>query len=165
MEVCQAMRDAVFFGHFDDIHKIARETVSRIPPHKLDFRPTDDMMSARELAFHMFAQEKVLLNGCRKGTIEEKDFADVDSEIAEMDTPADLVAYGEKIHAATNDWATSASDEEYGRTVKTFFGDTTPFMLISGSMEHVIHHRGQLYVYLRILGVEPPDVFGPTEGA
>jgi len=26
--------------------------------------------------------------------------------------------------------------------------------------EHEIHHRGQLYVYLRMLGVEVPPLFG-----
>jgi uncharacterized damage-inducible protein DinB len=157
------MRDAVFFGHFDDVHGIARKAVAKIPSDKLDFRPTEEMMSVRELCFHMFAQEKVLLSGCAKGTIEEKDFASVDNEMVEIDTVDDLVRYGEEVHRATNDWVAQASDEEYNKTVRTFFGDVTPFMLISGAMEHMLHHRGQLYVYLRLLGVEPPDVFGAMD--
>lgn len=158
------MRDAVFLGHFDDVHRVAREALKRIPGDKLDFRPTEEMMSVRELCFHMFAQEKVLVSGCRKGAIEEKDFAAVDNEIAEMDTVDDLVRYGEEIHQATNEWVASASDEEYSKTVKTFFGEVTPAMLISGAMEHMLHHRGQLYTYLRMLKIEPPDVFGPMGG-
>ena len=29
--------------------------------------------------------------------------------------------------------------------------------------EHEIHHRGQLYLYLGILGVATPPIFGLTE--
>ena len=29
--------------------------------------------------------------------------------------------------------------------------------------EHEIHHRGQIYVYLGILGIETPPIYGLTE--
>jgi uncharacterized damage-inducible protein DinB len=29
-------------------------------------------------------------------------------------------------------------------------------------MNHLIHHRGQLTVYLRLIGVPVPQTFGPT---
>ena len=158
------MRDAVFFGHFDEVHRVAGEAIKRIPSDQLDFRPTEEMMSIRELCFHMYAQEKVLVSGCSEGRIEEKDFAEIDNEIVELDSVDDLVRYGEEVHRATNEWVRSASDEEYNKAVKTFFGEVTPFLLISGAMEHMLHHRGQLYTYLRILKIEPPDVFGPMGG-
>ncbi len=30
------------------------------------------------------------------------------------------------------------------------------------AIHHVIHHRGQLTVYLRLLGVAIPPIYGPT---
>jgi DinB family len=31
-----------------------------------------------------------------------------------------------------------------------------------GLMNHLIHHRGQLTVYLRLLGVPVPGMYGPS---
>jgi uncharacterized damage-inducible protein DinB len=39
----------------------------------------------------------------------------------------------------------------------------TRWKLLRALTEHEIHHRGQLYVYLGILGVPTPSLFGLTE--
>jgi uncharacterized damage-inducible protein DinB len=35
-------------------------------------------------------------------------------------------------------------------------------MIRSAVLSHVVHHRGQLSVYLRLLDVPLPPVYGPT---
>jgi uncharacterized damage-inducible protein DinB len=35
-------------------------------------------------------------------------------------------------------------------------------MLVRQTVRHIVHHRGQLSVYLRLLDVPLPKLFGPT---
>jgi uncharacterized damage-inducible protein DinB len=32
-------------------------------------------------------------------------------------------------------------------------------VLLSGLTEHEIHHRGQIFTYYRLLGIEPPNLY------
>ena len=117
------------------------------------------MKSARNLLFHMFSQEKVVLKGCTTGNIELNDFVLVRNDLKNINSIEDLVKYGEQVHTGTMKWVQTCSDEEYDRTISTFFGDKKPFQLHLHTMEHFIHHRGQFYIYLRTLGIEPLFVF------
>jgi uncharacterized damage-inducible protein DinB len=35
-------------------------------------------------------------------------------------------------------------------------------LVVANTFTHLAHHRGQLTVYLRLLGVPVPSVYGPT---
>jgi uncharacterized damage-inducible protein DinB len=35
-------------------------------------------------------------------------------------------------------------------------------MVVRQNLNHLIHHRGQLSVYLRLLDVPVPSIYGPT---
>jgi len=149
-----------FIEHFDQVTRVACRAVRMIPPDKLDMKPTPEMMSARDLAAHMFLSEKVMMNGARTGEIAEGDFQHAGRETAAMTTADEIAAYGEKVHADTNAWMASAAEADYAKPVKAFWGETmTPEICVMGSYEHLVHHRGQLYVYLRLMGLVPPDQY------
>ena len=56
-------RDDAFYRHFDHVHSIAVKAARQVPDDRLDFRPTPEMYTARELVFHMFSQERAMLAG------------------------------------------------------------------------------------------------------
>jgi uncharacterized damage-inducible protein DinB len=108
----------------------------------------------------MFSQERAILAGCKRGELTVDDYKALHADLPAMKTVQDLVAYGERVHAETNEWAKNCSDDDYQRPVRTFFGPVMlPLYLISAGYHHLIHHRGQLYVYLRLLGIKPVNVF------
>jgi uncharacterized damage-inducible protein DinB len=39
----------------------------------------------------------------------------------------------------------------------------TAWKLLRAMIEHEVHHRGEIYVYLALLGVERPPLYGTTE--
>jgi uncharacterized damage-inducible protein DinB len=50
--------------------------------------------------------------------------------------------------------------EERLRTVEKdpfFGGEMSHFNRLHGALENEIHHRGQGFIYLRLLGIQPPD--------
>jgi len=51
----------------------------------------------------------------------------------------------------------SLTDEELSRTVPAFGGMQMPISaLTAGMLEHEIHHKGQLWMMARMIGVQPP---------
>jgi uncharacterized damage-inducible protein DinB len=125
------------------------------------------MMTAFDLVFHMFSQEKVMLVGCRTGKIALQEFRVVEDDKVRLRTMEDLARYGEAVHRETNQWLALASAVDFARPVETFFGPSTPEQLLWSALEHMFHHRGQLYVYLRLMGIEPVFVWtgAPVEVA
>ena len=54
------------------------------------------------------------------------------------------------------------SDEWWGETTNFFDVLRTRAWVMTRRIDHSAHHRGQLVVYLRILDVKVPSVYGPT---
>jgi uncharacterized damage-inducible protein DinB len=154
------MIDKDFMEHFDQVTRVSCRAVRMIPPDKLDMKPTPEMMSAKDLAGHMFVSEQVMMKGARTGEILQEDFAEAGRLVGSMKTPEEIAAYGEKVHAETNAWFKGAAEADYTKPVRAFWGMTmTPEMCVTSSYEHMVHHRGQLYVYLRLIGLVPPDQY------
>jgi uncharacterized damage-inducible protein DinB len=58
-------------------------------------------------------------------------------------------------------------DADYSRPWSLKMGDQVLFtddrgMVIRQTINHLSHHRGQLTVYLRLLDVPVPSIYGPT---
>lgn len=61
----------------------------------------------------------------------------------------------------------SVSDAELGKPWSLKHGDRVLFTAPKGAVvrqtiNHLVHHRGQLSVYLRLLDVPLPSIYGPT---
>ena len=66
-------------------------------------------------------------------------------------------------HAALAD----ASDADFAKTWVLKHGDRTLYsaprvVVVRTHINHLVHHRGQLTVYLRLLDVPLPPIYGPT---
>lgn len=48
----------------------------------------------------------------------------------------------------------------YAEQLATGWGPMTGWKALMGMLDHEVHHRGQGYVYLRALGLTPPDFWG-----
>ena len=71
-----------------------------------------------------------------------------------------LKAFDQNI-AASRDVLAAASDEHLTATVPQL-NMTREDVLRERMMSHMIHHRGQLTVYLRLLNVAVPGMYGPS---
>jgi uncharacterized damage-inducible protein DinB len=84
-----------------------------------------------------------------------------------FETPATLLAEFDdnvrQAHAALG----GATDARFGTEWSLRMGDRILFTAPRGevvrqNISHLIHHRGQLTVYLRLLDVPLPPIYGPT---
>lgn len=61
----------------------------------------------------------------------------------------------------------AASEEDLGRPWKLLVAgrvvaENPRYVVLADTFTHLAHHRGQLTVYLRLLGIPVPSVYGPT---
>jgi uncharacterized damage-inducible protein DinB len=84
------------------------------------------------------------------------------------ETKAGLLETLDKNIAAAREALAGTSDEHLGKIWKLIYAGNTmlamPRAAVLRSMvfSHMIHHRGQLSVYLRLLDVPIPGMYGPS---
>ncbi|MDI6784141.1 MAG: DinB family protein [bacterium] len=63
----------------------------------------------------------------------------------------------ENVHNQSVKIINEMTDEQLHKIAKTPWGFEQPAIgLLWGMRDHMIHHRGQLFVYVRLKGLKPP---------
>lgn len=142
-----------------------RKVLERIPMDKLSWKPHEKSMSLGSLAKHVAELPMLISLG-----INEKEWEVSTHPSASMpSTNAELVAlFDKQLHDAlealkkdiTNEYLAQPWSMRHKETI--FFTIPRFAVLRNMGMNHLIHHRGQLTVYLRLLGVSVPGIYGPS---
>jgi len=164
-----AIRDGIL-PEFD--HEVAntRKVLERVPEGKPDFKPHPKSMAMDRLAGHLAE-----LPGWAKETMLQ-DSIDVNPPGApqgqnlslKMTSRKQLLEEFDKRAAAGRAAIAGASDETFMKPWSLVTGGKTIFTLpkiavLRGFvMNHMIHHRAQLGVYLRLNDVPVPSIYGPS---
>ena len=139
--------------------------LQRIPDDKYDWKPHEKSMTIQELANHVAE-----LQGWISMTLntDELDFAKFDYKPEQASsTEALLKSFDEKMAKAIADLK-NASDAVLMENWTMRNGDTVYFtlpkiaVLRTWCFNHLIHHRAQLGVYLRLNNIRLPQIYGPT---
>lgn len=142
-----------------------RKMLERIPGEQFQWQPHEKSMPLVSLAGHiadMINWTNVTIND------DELDFATSDFTPKKYADASELVAYFDQNIAAALDVLNSASDETMMQKWRLRNGEKILFempkaaVMRSMVMNHIIHHRGQLAVYLRLLDVPVPSIYGPS---
>src|SRR5256712_3569543 len=159
----------LFLSEFDHEMSTARTTLERIPEDKLSWKPHEKSMPLNRLAGHIAE-----LAGWAVPTIEQEslDFRPPGQPPPFQPTIAtsrkQVLEIFDKNREASRRSIAAASDEHLmknwsllnaGQTILTM---PRFAVLRSFCINHIIHHRAQLGVYLRLNNVPVPSVYGPS---
>jgi uncharacterized damage-inducible protein DinB len=152
-------------GELEHEAKVTRTCLERVPADKFDWKPHEKSMSFGALAGHI--AEMV---GWTQGIMEhpELDFSKMDYKPFEPKSTEDLVEYFDKNAREAIESLKNASDERFMETWtmknadKVYFTLPKVAVMRSFVMSHIIHHRGQLSVYLRLNDIAVPSIYGPS---
>ncbi len=145
--------------------RFTRTCLERVPAEKFDWKPHEKSMTFGKLASHvaeMFSWTPATLQH------PELDFAKMDYKPFEPATTADLVEFLDKNVAEAIDALRNAADEQFAENWSLRNGETIYFTMPKAAvmrtfvMNHIIHHRGQLSVYLRLNDIAVPSIYGPS---
>lgn len=153
---------------FDAETANTRKTLERVPSDKFGWRPHLKSFTMGQLAIHI-----ATMTGWATDTIEKDSFdiAPVGGQPYQppkVETTAELLALYDKGVAAARKALAGASDERMmqpwsllngGKTVMTM---PRVAVIRSFVMNHTIHHRAQLGVYLRLNDIAVPSIYGPS---
>jgi uncharacterized damage-inducible protein DinB len=149
---------------FDHEMTTTRKVLERVPEDKFDWKPHAKSFSVGELATHV---ANLPTWGTETLTKSEIDLAG-GQRVAALASKAELMAAFDRNVAATRAALTGKTDAELlaiwslKRGGKTLFSMPKTAVLRSFVLSHLIHHRGQLSVYLRLLDVAVPSIYGPS---
>lgn len=140
-----------------------RKMLARVPSDKFDWSPHEKSMNIKQLATHIanlasFAGMMLTTN--------ELDFATVSKP--EINSTEDLLKLHDKGAESTKSAIRNAKDEDYDKEFAFKVGDKV-FMKMpvkdfirKMALSHIYHHRAQLGVYLRLLDIPIPGMYGPS---
>lgn len=155
----------MFLPEFDQEMKKTRAILERVPEGKPDFKPHEKSMALGKLAGHTAQLPEFAV---RIVELPELDFAKSDMKPLVMESREQLLTAFDAIIEKARAAIAKASDEEWQKNWKLSFQGHTiadaPRFLIYREMflNHIIHHRAQLGVYLRLNDVPLPGTYGPS---
>jgi uncharacterized damage-inducible protein DinB len=148
-----------FLQYFGNVRERTMRVARCIPPDKLDWAHTPGKFTLGDLLRHIAVTERFMWAEtvqCRASryTTHGKELADGYENV---------ITFMEKLHAESMEIFAKLSDEDLQRKCKTPDGaPITTWKWLRLMVEHEIHHRGHIYLYLGILGVPTPPLYGIT---
>lgn len=137
--------------------KITAKIIRAIPEGKLDFKPSDKSNSVKDilktlLVGHLMNQKFIV------GETPEDSLAGV----PDFDSIATAGELYDKMAAEFLGVLQTTSDEDIQQPFSMWGMDGTRATMLFALMFDMIHHRGQLSVYIRLLDGKLPSIYGPT---
>lgn len=151
---------ASFLSYYDKIREGTNQIIRVIPKDKMDWTYKSGKFTIADVIRHIAAIERnvfaEIVQGnpaCYKGC--SKELA-IDYE--------EIITYFNEMHKQTITIFSNLNDEDLNRKIVTLSGSETKIgNFLRALIIHEIHHCGALCIYLNLLDVKTPSVFGLNE--
>ncbi|HYJ33281.1 MAG TPA: DinB family protein [Candidatus Binatia bacterium] len=158
-----------YYPFWDTQHRpFLLAAVAALPREKFDFKPRPEMFTAHQMIVHIAECERHWIHVVIEGGAYEEWVAPAEppeqgwTNVVDLPDHASLFAALEKWHRNTQrQLERPASDLTKVITWRDPSGREFSYTLhciLDRVHEHEIHHRGQLNLYLRLMGIEPPSI-------
>lgn len=140
-----------------------RRVLERVPGDRLAWKPHDKSMSLGQLALHVATVPGGVAEVARQSPFQVPEFKQPSATSA-----AELIPALEQSLAKAREVLGAMDDAALANTWRMMDGDKEVMALPVGAflrsimLNHWYHHRGQLSVYLRQVGVPVPSIYGPS---
>ena len=142
--------------------KTTRRVIERVPSEKADWKPHPKSFSLAHLT-----QLVATMPGWITKVVQGADIDLGSADPYKNQKTESLLQQFDKHVAEANAAISSAKDADYAKPWSLKRGDQVLMSLPRGvvvrqTINHLVHHRGQLTVYLRLLDVPVPSIYGPS---
>jgi uncharacterized damage-inducible protein DinB len=143
--------------------RTTRRVLERVPGDRLHWKPHPTARSLGELAMHIAVVPGAVAELSSTSPVQVPDFTDPVLQNADALLPlldasiekASRIVSGMDDATLGADWHLKHGDQTVMKLPRVAF-------LRAVMLNHWYHHRGQLSVYLRELGVPVPSIYGPS---
>ena len=147
----------------DQEAQTTKRVLERIPDDKLSWKPHPKSFSLGQLALHIASGPGNIAAGAAQDTFEAPNFSQPEPKSRQevLETFSKSLASAKDTLNKMDD-ARLMSTWSLTRNGKVLMSVPRIGFLRSILMNHTYHHRGQLSVYLRLLDVPVPSIYGPS---
>ncbi len=147
---------AAFSEYWQRVHKRTRDTVATIPPDRLDWRPAPGELSCADIARHIASTRRMnIISATLGGGL----YPGHDERLGA--TLDQLLHYLDATNAEISNRLAGMPDAEMTEPRMSNQGGPYPaWNILLAMIEHEVHHRSQLAVYLTLIGIQPPALYG-----
>jgi len=146
-------------GYFEKVRSRTLRVADRIPPDRLEWTWAPGKFTLGDILRHLAGIERDMY--AENAQLRPSRYAGHGPELAEGVEA--VRAYVDRCHAESMAIFRALTDADLERLCETPAGAKIPVgKWLRLMVEHEIHHRGQLYMALGILGVETPPIYGLT---
>jgi len=136
-----------------------------IPNDQYQARPIKGMRSAAELVSHVSGGIiRDIAQGVAKGEIKSNAAGEANTALS-LTSSAEAVAFARRSWKEADTAIAGIGDAQLGAMVKAWGTSLPGSACMHILSDELVHHRGQLYVYARALGGNPPFVWGYGDNA
>lgn len=149
-----------FLSYFESIRERTLRVLRAVPDDKLEWRHSPGVFSTGDLARHIAAVERYTFTENAMGRPSR--YAGCGVDLA--DGKENVLAFMEQLHGESIAILKDLTPEDLEKKGVSPQGvPVTAWKLLRAMVEHEVHHRGEMYVYLALLGVDRPPLYGVTE--
>jgi uncharacterized damage-inducible protein DinB len=155
----EANHRSEFLDYFAKIRGRTEAVVRCIPREHIEWGPGPGRFTAGDVVRHLASIERYMYaeNACRRPSR----YPGHGRELA--DGHDAVLAYFGRLHGESMEMLTELDEADYEAACRTPAGvEIRVWKWLRAMVEHEVHHRGQLYTYLGLLGVATPPIFGLT---
>jgi uncharacterized damage-inducible protein DinB len=157
-----SLADTILIELDQESHTTKR-VLDRVPEAKLSWRPHPKSYSLGQLALHIAASQGNVASLASQDFVESPGFAQAEPANRRQIFEAFSKSIEDaKMTIGKMDDARLKSTWTLTRNGQTIMAIPRIDFLRSVLLNHVYHHRGQLSVYLRLLDVPVPSIYGPS---
>lgn len=154
----------ILLPEFDEEMKNTRRLLACVPDGKFDYKPHEKSMTLGRLASHVAEMPSWAVHALDREVLDLP--ADAKPRVAS--NRAELVEMFDKSVPEAREKIAAATDEDWQKTWKLVWGGKEVLsmprskVMRSMVMNHMVHHRAQLGVYLRLNDIMFPGMYGPS---
>ncbi len=148
-----------FLKYFDNVRERTMRVASCVPADKMDWTYAPGKFTLGDLLRHIAVTERYMF--AENVQNHESRYTSHGNEWAR--DYESIVELMKRLHAESLAIFAKLTDEDLRRKCKTPGGaEIQTGKWLRAMVEHEVHHRGQIYTYLGILGVPTPPLYGLT---
>jgi uncharacterized damage-inducible protein DinB len=148
-----------FLPYWENIRGRTTRVIHAIPPDKIEWTYAPGKFTFGDIIRHLATIERYMYAENVQGNPSR--YPGHERTLA--DGYDNVIGFIERLHGESVKIFSKLSDEDLQRKCQTPGGADLPtWKWLRAMVEHEVHHRGQIYMYLGILGVPTPPIFGLT---
>jgi uncharacterized damage-inducible protein DinB len=151
---------------FDREMGLTRRTLERVPDGQFEWRPHPTSVTLGRLAEHLTEMPLWATTTMTQSELEASQQRPADYQ--RPSTRAEVLAQFDRCFKTARAALVNKTDAEFNAPWKLMnhgkevFTAPKAMVMRNFVLNHMIHHRGQFVVYLRMLGVPVPSIYGPS---